>query len=510
MSRSVVCRRFNDAELKFCYPDKRGLVFPDFTDNATLQELNYALPTYLGLKPSGGTFRMLCPDGKSHKFGLFLDDNGRYLIRDFQYENYLFGRYAEYSCDIVGLELARRGLPQTEDNVFALVDARDGKEREAIEPLLKYDLSFNRKPKEEILRTKEEIKTLNSDVLRNAVDEKILQFARKEGDSVETPTLLKEALSKRGIEIEKLNGYFDKIGFSTGLKLYNQNGNLMYAPLCGVVFMLDSIGDIKGGMQIRLMQEKKEGDKLEWEYISKADEEKDKYAHRYFNLGAAMTFGLNNALSNPGKPIIVTEGIFDALSIISVSNGKVSAVALQGCGNHKYFTSNISKFKETNTPIVIALDEDRAGVNGRDRLEKELKEAGCMSIKWPGCLGYSDMNDLLQKDANVAKNLVNVVATVTSLASKNLLTPLITRGVLKAVTGGRLDAYVKEGSQSDYANLVMQTLSKEGARAKECVTTFNKDLAQFLAKNKSVQDAYKDEVRQQQNKKKEVKIFEKN
>ena len=31
MSRSVVCRRFNDAELKFCYPDKRGLVFPDFT-----------------------------------------------------------------------------------------------------------------------------------------------------------------------------------------------------------------------------------------------------------------------------------------------------------------------------------------------------------------------------------------------------------------------------------------------------------------------------------------------
>lgn len=508
MSRSVICRRFNDIELKFCYPDKRGLVFPDFTDSVTLQELNYALPTYLGLKPSGGTFRMMCPDGKSHKFGLFLDDNGRYLIRDFQYDNYLFGRYSEYSCDIVGLELARRGLPQTEDNVFALVDARDGKEREVLEPLLKYDLNFTRRPKEEILGTKEEIRTLNNEVLRDALEEGILQFAKKEGDGVKVPMLLKEALLKRGIEIERLAGYFDRIGFSSGLKFYNQNGSLMYAPLCGVVFMLDDIADIKGGMQIRLMQEKKEGNKLEWEYITKADEEKDKYAHRYFNLGAAMTFGLNNALDNPTKPIIVTEGIFDALSIISVSNGKVSAVALQGCGNHKYFTSNISKFKENNTPIVIALDEDRAGVNGRDKLEKELKEAGCMSIKWPGCLGYGDINDLLKNDSNIAKNLVNVVATVASLASKNLLTPIITRGVLKAVTGGRLDAYVKEGSQSDYANLVMQMLAKEGSNAKECVTTFNKDLAQYLAKNKSVQNAYRDEVIR--NNKKSSTILEKN
>lgn len=500
MSRSVVCENFNNAELKFCYPDKRGLVFPDFSDSATLRELNHALPNYLGLKANGGSFKMMCPDGQKHKFGLFIDDNGRYLIRDFQNDNYLFGRYADYSCDIIGLELAQRGLPQTEDNVFSLVGAKDGKKRDVVLPIKrnvqveKEDITKN------ALKLKEDVKVWNAQVWEKALDEKTVQFVEKDGDDkVVIPTLLKDVLEKRGLNYNKIPyEYLERLGFSTGIKLYSQSGKLIVSPLRGVIFKLDNLGTLEGGMQWRLMQEKKNGEKLSYEYITKEDEETNQYLHRYFNYGTASTFAQDIALKQCERPIIITEGIFDALSIVSVANGKVSAVALQGCGNHKYFINNAEKLKITNTPIILALDEDQAGKNGKRKLESELSEKGCKVLSWPGCLGAKDINDLLKEDVVTAKNLVNVVATIATLMSKNLLTPSITRGVLKAVTGGKLNAWVKEGSQVEYGNLIMKVFEKEGKEARSNISSFNKELAQYLCKNKSIQDAFSQQVKNKQ------------
>ena len=57
-------------EVVLCYPNRiTGAVASDFSDAETLRNLNHTLPTYLGLTPAGGKFRMTCPDGESHEFG---------------------------------------------------------------------------------------------------------------------------------------------------------------------------------------------------------------------------------------------------------------------------------------------------------------------------------------------------------------------------------------------------------------------------------------------------------
>ena len=57
-------------EVVLCYPNRiTGAVASDFSDAETLRNLNHTLPTYLGLTPAGGKFRMTFPDGESHEFG---------------------------------------------------------------------------------------------------------------------------------------------------------------------------------------------------------------------------------------------------------------------------------------------------------------------------------------------------------------------------------------------------------------------------------------------------------
>lgn len=80
------------------------------------------------------------------------------------------------------------------------------------------------------------------------------------------------------------------------------------------------------------------------------------------------------ALTESNKPIIVVEGEIDALSIIEVGG---EAIAIGSTSNVKSFI-NLLKVERPKQPLIISLDNDKAG----EKASKEL-EVGLNSLKIP-------------------------------------------------------------------------------------------------------------------------------
>ncbi len=107
-------------------------------------------------------------------------------------------------------------------------------------------------------------------------------------------------------------------------------------------------------------------------------------------------------LHNTNKPIFVTEGVFDALSILEVDGVAISINS----------TSMVDKFIEyikSNklTPqLIVAMDADRYGKEASRKLSESLLNMNIPYISldhWNGC---KDANELLLKDRTALQNLI--------------------------------------------------------------------------------------------------------
>lgn len=136
---------------------------------------------------------------------------------------------------------------------------------------------------------------------------------------------------------------------------------------------------------------------------------KSKGAYEIFNI---------KALETSEQPIFITEGEFDALSIMRA--GAVS-IALGGIVN---LDKVILKAKQLQIkqPLIIALDNDDSGKNATEKLkaqESELEQAG-LKIYFPDVnsfyFGNKDANEALLKNDFYFLNLVNDIQE----ESKNL------------------------------------------------------------------------------------------
>ena len=115
------------------------------------------------------------------------------------------------------------------------------------------------------------------------------------------------------------------------------------------------------------------------------------------NLGVSPALFNRQALYAPGdEPVFVTEGAFDALSVIEAGG---SAVALNSAANGRLLL-NALRERPTNHPLLLCLDSDRSGREACDNLAKQLHAGGVVfrDVCADVCGAFKDPNDALQAD----------------------------------------------------------------------------------------------------------------
>ena len=121
-------------------------------------------------------------------------------------------------------------------------------------------------------------------------------------------------------------------------------------------------------------------------------------------VGSISIFNIE-ALKIAQKPIFVVEGEIDALSIIDVGG---EAIALGS-------TSNVNKLlellerKELTQPLIISLDNDKAGIEASQRLSDGLQELGVSYHKINIAEPYKDANEALNADREAFADKVEEV-----------------------------------------------------------------------------------------------------
>ena len=125
--------------------------------------------------------------------------------------------------------------------------------------------------------------------------------------------------------------------------------------------------------------------------------------NKYRKHGKNHIFNSSALTDEKEKPIVVCEGIFDALSIIQ-SGGQ--AVALGSAVNYKNLVEILEKVTPAR-PLIILFDNDDAGNDNASKLSDELSRRKVSYLLPKGVLGeYHDLNDYLLKDADGLKNVV--------------------------------------------------------------------------------------------------------
>ena len=115
------------------------------------------------------------------------------------------------------------------------------------------------------------------------------------------------------------------------------------------------------------------------------------------NLGATPDLFNRQALYAPGnEPVFVTEGAFDALSIIEAGG---SAIALNSASNGRLLLTALQE-RPTNHPLLLCLDNDETGLVACANLSEQLHDLDadfrdvCIAV----CGETKDPNEAFQAD----------------------------------------------------------------------------------------------------------------
>ncbi len=441
--------------------------------------------------------------GVETKLGYYMS-NGHYCISTFKGDGDWFGYGKSNQANSLGLQLFVRGEKQTKENVCSFLKlvpkadmlkkkytsyeeyakekgldifsgTPDGDKEKGPKNLVGKFVEYPKlsgKEFEEALNKVEMIKVGNLSRIGEAIADGGILFPYERDGQRYINRHFYEALYERGIEMEKIpDKIAENIGFTQTGVLFKTVGGKDFL-VKGVMFRLDDLTGQGSPYQFRCMEEvfSKKDAKKTFKYVTKAKGTD----LRYYNTGAATTFGLFHALSDEKRrPVVVTEGVFDALSVYAGGENRLNAVALQGCGNQQYFLEHAKEFKEKGIPIILALDEDRAGINGRNRLIEGLQKEKVDFTVFPGTLGYGDLNDLLRSDmkngkesterGHKAEKLLLLTAEVVFLARERKYTPRKLERIIEGISQGRVKGDVgKNGTQIGAATLILNKVKEEG------------------------------------------------
>ena len=114
--------------------------------------------------------------------------------------------------------------------------------------------------------------------------------------------------------------------------------------------------------------------------------------NKYRKHGCSRIFNISSLREETERPVIVCEGVFDAISIIQ-SGGQ--AVGLGSAVNYKSLIDELDKVIPAK-PLIIAFDADDSGRDNATKLETELQKRKVPYLMAPYLYGeYHDANDML-------------------------------------------------------------------------------------------------------------------
>lgn len=116
-------------------------------------------------------------------------------------------------------------------------------------------------------------------------------------------------------------------------------------------------------------------------------------AYSKSKVGSIQLFN-KKALQNATKPIFIVEGEIDALSIIEVGGEAVALGTTTKCNA----LIELLKAQAPSQPLIIALDNDKAGQKAGKELTEGLQGLGIPCYIFNPCENYKDANEALQKD----------------------------------------------------------------------------------------------------------------
>lgn len=135
-------------------------------------------------------------------------------------------------------------------------------------------------------------------------------------------------------------------------------------------------------------------------YISRSVEGK-----QYYNLSNTPSQLLNERylIKNSNRPIFITEGSMDALSIEEVGG---QSIALNGTGNIGKLIGRLKNLHDKPI-LILSLDNDRPGNEATEKLIEKLKGTDIFYIKGNVSGDKKDPNDALMADREMFKIIVD-------------------------------------------------------------------------------------------------------
>lgn len=137
----------------------------------------------------------------------------------------------------------------------------------------------------------------------------------------------------------------------------------------------------------------------EYSCIARNTDEKADKDDRYRKRGQSDYIN-KKRLQTAEKPIYITEGELDALSIIEVGG---EAVGLGSAEEKDKFVSNVLKKQKPAQPLILALDNDEAGKRATEELAEKLDELEIPYYRIDPYNGHKDANEALTADREAFK-----------------------------------------------------------------------------------------------------------
>ena len=327
----------------------------------------------------GGLFRCPICGGKGKVFR----KSGDYPYSITMYQCSHFMRGSEYPGDSFGIYAATHGM-STDEAFRALMKSEGGYAPPSPD-------SAKRLKEQEEKRRQEELAWAQKKADSIAQNRQTLEAHTSWGSAIQGTG--KTLLEARGIHVDQLPpAYADLVGYLPSTSFVSMYQDSHY-PVEGVVFRL---GD--GAYQVR----KTHGST----YVSK-----DEKTSRFITLGDAWPFGLEAEDRDSSDPLFITEGPFDALSLVAAGARRV--VSLQGCANLSHITETLRTVPRRGRGVILAFDSDEAGKEHMDILYDALKDSPVVPMKAPVFsdekAGISDASDWLQKDPTGLRTLVKIM-----------------------------------------------------------------------------------------------------
>ena len=150
-------------------------------------------------------------------------------------------------------------------------------------------------------------------------------------------------------------------------------------------------------------------------YVARNTDSRADAKDRYRKVGNSKLFNAL-ALKTSHKPVIIVEGEIDALTILSLGG---EAVALGSTANSSQLVE-LARKNKPEQPLIIALDNDKAGQKAGEELHKNLLEAGISSYRLNlyEYFGAKDANEAGLKDRESFPYLIQSLGTVAGIEAE--------------------------------------------------------------------------------------------